>query len=65
MPLTAREREILARLAGGRTNRQIAQELVLSERTVETHVTHVLGKLGVGNRTEAAAWAARHGHTDP
>jgi DNA-binding CsgD family transcriptional regulator len=58
--LTAREREVLARLASGRTNRQIAAELVLSERTIETHVANVLGKLGVGNRTEAAAWAARH-----
>jgi DNA-binding NarL/FixJ family response regulator len=58
--LTAREREVLARLADGRTNRQIAAELVLSERTVETHVGHVLGKLGVANRAEAAAWAARN-----
>ncbi|MDN5749723.1 MAG: response regulator transcription factor [Pseudonocardia sp.] len=62
LPLTAREREVLDHLARGRTNRQIAAELVLSERTVETHVGHVLGKLGVANRTEAAAWAARRGH---
>ena len=48
---------MLARLAAGRTNRQIATELVLSERTIETHVGHVLGKLGVANRAEAAAWA--------
>ena len=54
---------MLARLAAGRTNRQIAAELVLSERTVETHVGHVLGKLGVANRAEAAAWAARHGES--
>lgn len=60
-PLTAREREVLARMAAGRTNRQIAAELVLSERTIETHVGHVLGKLGVANRAEAAAWAAREG----
>ncbi len=59
-PLTTREREVLARLAAGRTNRQIAAELVLSERTVETHVGHVLGKLGVANRAEAAAWATRN-----
>jgi DNA-binding NarL/FixJ family response regulator len=51
---------VLARLAAGRTNRQIAAELVLSERTVETHVGHVLGKLGVANRAEAAAWATRN-----
>jgi DNA-binding CsgD family transcriptional regulator len=62
-PLTTREREVLARLADGRTNRQIAAELVLSERTVETHVGHVLGKLGVANRAEAAAWATRHGES--
>ncbi|HXV92315.1 MAG TPA: helix-turn-helix transcriptional regulator, partial [Pseudonocardia sp.] len=60
--LTRRERDVLARLALGRTNRDIATELVLSERTVETHVAHVLGKLGVGNRAQAAAWAARHGY---
>jgi DNA-binding CsgD family transcriptional regulator len=59
-PLTAREREVLARLAAGRTNRQIAAELVLSERTIETHVGHILGKLGVANRAEAAAWATRN-----
>ncbi len=58
--LTARERDVLARMAEGRTNRQIAAELVLSERTVETHVAHVLGKLGVANRAEAAVWAARN-----
>ena len=62
-PLTTREREVLARLAAGRTNRQIAAELVLSERTVETHVGHVLGKLGVANRAEAAAWATRNGES--
>ena len=45
----------------GRTNRQIATELVLSERTIETHVAHVLAKLGVANRAEAAVWATRHG----
>ena len=60
-PLSAREREVLARLATGRTNRQIATELVLSERTIETHVAHVLAKLGVANRAEAAVWATRHG----
>lgn len=60
VPLTGREREVLALLADGRTNRQIAAALTLSERTVETHVTHVLGKLGVANRTEAAGWAARN-----
>ncbi|WP_300015487.1 AAA family ATPase [Pseudonocardia sp.] len=62
VPLTTREREVLARLADGRTNRQIAAELVVSERTVETHVANVLGKLGVANRAEAAVWASRNGH---
>ncbi|HWM04688.1 MAG TPA: response regulator transcription factor, partial [Actinophytocola sp.] len=59
--LTAREREVLARLARGEANRTIAAGLVLSERTVETHVSNVLGKLGVANRAQAATWAVEHG----
>jgi DNA-binding CsgD family transcriptional regulator len=58
--LTRREREVLGLLSGGRSNREIAGELVLSERTVETHVANVLGKLGLANRSQAAAWAARN-----
>ncbi|MFD7630268.1 LuxR C-terminal-related transcriptional regulator, partial [Streptomyces sp. NPDC059851] len=58
-PLTPREREIVVLVAQARTNRQIAQELVLSERTVESHVRSILGKLGYANRTELAArWTA-------
>ena len=53
-PLTAREREIAAFVARGWTNRRIAEELVLSERTVESHVRNVLAKLGAANRTELA-----------
>ena len=60
-PLSPREREVLAHLATGWTNRQIATQLVLSERTIETHVAYVLAKLGVANRAEAAVWATRHG----
>jgi DNA-binding NarL/FixJ family response regulator len=57
--LTAREREIALLVADGLANRAIADRLVLSERTVETHVRHVLAKLGLRNRTQVAAWAAR------
>ncbi|CRK58528.1 Hemoglobin-dependent two component system response regulator HrrA [Alloactinosynnema sp. L-07] len=57
--LTRREREVLALLADGAANRVIAAKLVLSERTVETHVSNLLAKLGVRTRTEAVAWAAR------
>jgi ATP/maltotriose-dependent transcriptional regulator MalT len=53
-PLTAREREIAGLLAAALTNRQIADRLVLSERTVESHVRSILAKLGVANRTEVA-----------
>ncbi|MEV0682505.1 AAA family ATPase [Nocardia sp. NPDC050378] len=51
-PLTAREREVHDLVAAGATNREIAHRLVLSERTVETHVRHILAKLGISTRTE-------------
>jgi DNA-binding CsgD family transcriptional regulator len=57
--LTAREREIAGFLADGLSNRAIAERLVLSERTVETHVRSILAKLRLANRTQVAAWAGR------
>lgn len=59
--LTGREREVLKMLARGWSNRRISQELAISEITVRTHVSHVLGKLGVHNRVEAALHALRSG----
>jgi non-specific serine/threonine protein kinase len=59
--VTAREREVAAFVAQGRSNREIAAALVLSERTVETHVTNILNKLGYDSRTQIAAWAVRVG----
>jgi len=58
--LTAREVEVLRLVATGRTNRAIANELVLSERTVERHVSNILTKLGVPSRAAATAWAYEH-----
>jgi len=58
--LTAREREVLAQIAEGRTNRQIARLLEMSEKTVKTHVSSVLAKLGVADRTQAALYAVRN-----
>ncbi len=60
-PLTAREQEILGLLVGGLTNREIAQRLVLSARTVETHVARITGKLGVNSRARAVARAVALG----
>jgi DNA-binding CsgD family transcriptional regulator/tetratricopeptide (TPR) repeat protein len=59
--LTAREREVLALLVEGHTNRRIAEELFISESTAGVHVSNILGKLGVATRTEAATVAARLG----
>ena len=60
--LTAREREVLAELARGRSNREIARALHVSEKTVKAHVSSVLAKLGVQDRTQAALFAVRHEH---
>jgi DNA-binding NarL/FixJ family response regulator len=60
-PLTAREREVLVLIAQGQANREIARSLVLAEKTVKTHVSNILMKLGVADRTQAALWAVRHG----
>lgn len=59
--LTAREREVLAAIARGRANREIARELGLAEKTVKTHVSAILTKLGVQDRTQAALYAVRTG----
>jgi len=61
--LTEREREVLGLIADGRSNREIARALVLSEKTVKTHVSNILMKLDVADRTQAALWAVRHGLT--
>lgn len=58
--LTAREREVLELIAAGKSNREIAKALMLAEKTVKTHVSNVLMKLGVADRTQAALWAVRH-----
>ncbi|WP_372440909.1 response regulator [Actinacidiphila acididurans] len=59
--LTDREREVLALIADGRSNREIARALVLSEKTVKTHVSNILMKLDLSDRTQAALWAVRTG----
>ena len=60
--LTAREREVLAGIADGKSNREIARLLHVSEKTVKAHVSAVLAKLGVQDRTQAAVYAVRHGN---
>ncbi|OLT12049.1 DNA-binding response regulator [Pseudonocardia sp. CNS-139] len=63
--LTAREREILVLVAEGRSNKQIAAHLVISERTARTHVSNLLGKLQLSSRTQAALVAIREGLVRP
>jgi NarL family two-component system response regulator LiaR len=60
-PLTERETEVLLLLASGRANKEIARDLQIGEKTVKTHVSNILGKLGVQSRTQAALHAVRAG----
>ncbi|NBH03956.1 helix-turn-helix transcriptional regulator, partial [Amycolatopsis sp. SID8362] len=57
--LTRREAEVAAHVADGLTNKQVAALMHISERTAETHVQHILTKLGLANRTQIAAWTAQ------
>ena len=61
VPLSARELEVLRLVAAGRSNREIARSLSIAEKTAINHVTHILDKLGVDNRSSATAWAIRSG----
>jgi DNA-binding NarL/FixJ family response regulator len=59
-PLSEREVDVLRLLATGLGNREIGELLFITENTVKTHVVHIIGKLGVSDRVQAAVWAARH-----
>jgi DNA-binding NarL/FixJ family response regulator/class 3 adenylate cyclase len=59
-PLTAREKEVLSQLARGASNKEIAYELGITERTARTHVSNILGKLALASRTQAALYAVEH-----
>ena len=59
-PLTEREREVLALVGQGASNKEIATALFITERTARTHVSNSLGKLGLASRTQAALWAVDH-----
>ena len=61
VPLTQRESEVLKQLAQGKTNKEIAEVLGISYETVKEHVQHILRKVGVTDRTQAAVWAVRKG----
>ncbi len=61
--LTGRESEVAVLIAAGKSNREIAEELILGERTIETHVGNVLSKLGFSSRSQIAAWAVETGLT--
>jgi DNA-binding CsgD family transcriptional regulator len=60
-PLSPRERDVAALVARGLTNKEIAAQLIISERTAATHVAHILDKLGLRTRAQIAAWGAEAG----
>ena len=59
-PLTEREKEVLSLVGQGASNKEIASELFITERTARTHVSNILGKLGLSSRTQAALYAVEH-----
>jgi DNA-binding CsgD family transcriptional regulator len=63
-PLTSREREIAALVAGGLSNREIAGRLVISKRTVDAHVDHIYTKLGISSRVQLANWLSAGGSSE-
>jgi DNA-binding NarL/FixJ family response regulator len=63
--LTRREREVAALIAQGLMNREIADRLIISEMTADSHVSHILRKLGFRSRAQVATWAVAHGLTAP
>jgi DNA-binding NarL/FixJ family response regulator len=63
-PLSKRELEVARLVAGGLSNKEIGSRLFLSERTVETHVSKILNRLGINSRVEIASWVAQEPRTD-
>ncbi len=64
-PISEQEQRILSLIAEGKTNREIAERIYLSEKTVRNYVSNILGKLNLSNRAQAAAFAVRHGIASP
>jgi DNA-binding CsgD family transcriptional regulator len=60
-PLSPRERQVAVLIARGRSNREMADEPVIGERSAETHMTHALAKLGLRSRSQVAVWVLEHG----
>ena len=64
-PLTPREQDVLSELTKGKSNREIASSLFVTEKTVKTHISNIFSKLQVQDRTQAALYAVKHGLTEP
>lgn len=64
-PLTPREQDVLSELTKGKSNKEIASSLFVTEKTVKTHISNIFSKLHVQDRTQAALYAVKHGLTDP